>query len=466
MDLLAGAARREITPPAGVELMGYGARPGVATGVRQALHARALWLANGPRAESGILINTADLCLMSPAAANAVRKRLAGSIGLPRERILVGCTHTHSGPDTGIGAEAGAGEPPAHVAAVFEGLVRAGEQAFSAARPARLGWGRSEARIGRNRRLEDGPLEPEVGVLRVDGSDGKPLAVLYHHGCHATVLGHDNLEISADWPGVASARVERETGATALFLLGAHADIDPRTRAVMDPAIPGQSVGLGFPAAHVLGTEVAEAVLEAHAAVALSPDAAISARCRDVSLPLHLGDLDSAGAERELARRKAALADDLGVALDALPRLSRLAEFATLRGGDLPLAEQRERIARVRLYVRDKTAPFFVGNRRRIDAEVQLLRIGEAAVLGLPFEPTTEVGLDWRERTRGRASGLAPATGRVAGTANGWLRYLPHPRDLAHPLAHHHYEVLSSLVAPGACERLLDAGESLLAETA
>ena len=36
-------------------------------------------------------------------------------------------------------------------------------------------------------------------------------------------------------------------------------------------------------------------------------------------------------------------------------------------------------------------------------------------------------------------------------------------RDLAHPQASEHYEVLQSMVAPGACEQLLDAGETLLA---
>jgi hypothetical protein len=49
----------------------------------------------------------------------------------------------------------------------------------------------------------------------------------------------------------------------------------------------------------------------------------------------------------------------------------------------------------------------------------------------------------------------------VIGIANGWLRYLPHAADLSHPRAHQHYEVLQSLLAPGACEALLAAGESL-----
>ena len=54
----------------------------------------------------------------------------------------------------------------------------------------------------------------------------------------------------------------------------------------------------------------------------------------------------------------------------------------------------------------------------------------------------------------------------MAGIGNGWLRYLPHARDFADPLAHHHYEVLSSLFAPGTCEALLREADTLLAELA
>ena len=90
--------------------------------------------------------------------------------------------------------------------------------------------------------------------------------------------------------------------------------------------------------------------------------------------------------------------------------------------------------------------------------ELQVLRIGRAVLLGLPLEPTTEVGFDWRDR-------IGPARiGAVIGIANGWLRYLPHAADLSHPRAHWHYEVLQSLLAPGACKALLDAGESLARE--
>ncbi len=50
----------------------------------------------------------------------------------------------------------------------------------------------------------------------------------------------------------------------------------------------------------------------------------------------------------------------------------------------------------------------------------------------------------------------------MAGIANGWLRYLPHPDDFAETHPHHRYEILSSIFVPEACEQLLDLGETLL----
>ncbi len=462
MTLVAGVAQVEITPDPGVPLMGYGAREGVSTGVHDPLYARALYLDSGGSAppREGALLLAADLCLMGAPQAGEVRERIALETGLEPCQILVSCTHTHSGPETGLAALI-AGRPlPPHCAALQDGLVAAGLQAASAPRAARLAWGRAEVAIGRNRRLADGPIDPGVLVLRVDGEDGRPRAVLFSHGCHSTVLGYDNLEISADWPGVAAERVASETGALALFLLGAHADIDPRTRGLMDLATPGQSLGLGFEAVRVLGLEVADAVLDV--LDAMDPpngsDPPVRAAHTRVALPLHLGELAPERAREQLEARKHELCDLLEVPPDRFPRLSQLGPFVESRVRNLPLAETRRRLSLARLYLRDKTAPFLVGGGREFEVEAQVMRIGDAALLALPLEPTTNVGLDWRTR----AARALPFAG-VAGIANGWLQYLPHPDDLAHPRANEHYEVLQSTFAPGACERLLDAGEALLA---
>ncbi len=450
----------DITPEPGVALMGYGARVGRARAVADPLYARALALDDGD--EHSLIAVSADLCLIAPEQARTVRERIAAATGVSASRILVACTHTHSGPDTGL-TDLLAGRPcPAHVPAIFDGVATAAVEAWQRREPAQVGWTRAQARIGRNRRIAGAPVDEGVEVLRVDAASGRPIAVLFRHSCHGTVRGHDSLEISADWPGAAASVIESETGAVAIFLLGAHADVDPRTRGLMDLAIPGQSVGLGAEAVRVLGREVADAVLAGLASAVPAPSdlAAVAAESRAVRLPIHLGDLTAEAARAELERRKCEIAELLGTSADSLPRLAELYDFASAATRDLPIDEARERIARVRLYVRDKTSPFFVGERREIDVEVQVLRIGRAVLLCLPLEPTTEVGFDWRDR-------IGPARlGAVIGIANGWLRYLPHAADLSHPRAHWHYEVLQSLLAPGACEALLSTGESLANELA
>jgi len=438
--------------------MGYGARVGRAQAIADRLHARALALDEG--AQRCLIAVSADLCLMAPEQALGVRERISMATGVAVPRILVACTHTHSGPDTGLGELLAGKAVPEHVAPILDGIVAAAVQAWERREPARLGWARAEARIGRNRRVVDGPIDPNVEVLRVDALSGRPIAVLFRHSCHGTVRGHDSLELSADWSGAAAAAVESATGAVAVFLLGAHADIDPRTRGLMDIAIPGQSVGLGAEAVRVLGREVADAVLERLATTEPVPldSVAIAAGTRSVKLQIHLGDRTPEDARTELEKRKVEIAGLLGTTAESLPRLAELWDLASAATRDLPIAEARERIAQVRLYIRDKTSPFFVGKRRDLDVEVQVLRIGRAVLLGLPLEPTTQVGFDWRDR-------IGPTHhGAVIGIANGWLRYLPHAADLSHPHAHWHYEVLQSLFAPGACEALLSAGEELARE--
>jgi hypothetical protein len=453
--VLAGAAKVDITPELGVALMGYGARVGGATAIADRIHARALSLESDPH--HPILVVSAELCLITSDQAGELRGRIAARTGLPLDAILVACTHTHSGPDTGI-SEQNAGRPaPAHLAGLFDGIVAAGELAWRNRQPATLAWAFTEAQIGRNRRVAGGECDWGLEVLRVSTLSGSPLAVLFRHSCHGTVRGHDSLEVSGDWPGAASRAIEAATGAVAPFLLGAHADVDPRTRGQMDLAIPGQSVGLGAEAARVLGCEVAEAALGALAGAAPASDPPrVSARSARLKLPLHLGELAPDEVEAELARRQAELARSLG--LERLPRLAELYDFASRSARDLPPSQARERIAAVRGHLRDRTAPWFASGRREVEVELQLLAIGRVLLLALPLEPTSAVGLDWRRRAAAHGVPL------VVGIGNGWLRYLPHESDWAHPQGHQHYEVLQSLLARGASEKILTRALELARE--
>ena len=82
----------------------------------------------------------------------------------------------------------------------------------------------------RNNTLEPtSPVDPTVSVLRLDTTGGTPIAVLVNYACHPVVFGADNLDNSADYPGVMTQVVERALGGQglAMFLQGGDGDINP-----------------------------------------------------------------------------------------------------------------------------------------------------------------------------------------------------------------------------------------------
>ena len=447
--LLAGTARVALPLTPGVSLMGYALRQGGARGVLDPLFARAVYL----RGASDVLLVSLDLCLVAPSQAAEVRTRIAARTAVPVDRICVACIHTHSGPDTGLGALVAGGAAPPHVASLLEAAVEAGARAVASAVPARVGHGTTRLAIGRNRRCEDGPVDRAARIVRIDRRDGAPLAVIWLHGCHPTVLGHDNLAISADWPGAANAAIEIALpGALAVFVLSAHADIDPRTRGLQDLARASRSLGESAEVMRSIGREAGAAIGTAACAIrANESDTRIGAASARVALAVHGGADEGAAAEQLAERRRDALAA-LEIDPDTRVRTQELMRRADALAVTLPAREARERIARVRLYLRDRAAPVFAGG-RVAQVEVQALHIGAAHWLALPLEPTVRVGLDWARRQGSEAA--------VVSIANGWLRYLPHAQDFAEPGAHRGYEILSSTFEPQAATALLEAGEGL-----
>jgi hypothetical protein len=77
------------------------------------------------------------------------------------------------------------------------------------------------------------PVDPEIGILRLDRKDGSTLAVLYNFACHPyhdsrqDKTGWQQLGTTADYPGYASRVIENNLGkgAVALFLQGCDGDV-------------------------------------------------------------------------------------------------------------------------------------------------------------------------------------------------------------------------------------------------
>jgi hypothetical protein len=71
-----------------------------------------------------------------------------------------------------------------------------------------------------------GPIDPQIGIIRIDKMDGKPLAVVYNFACHL-LFGDTKGSITANFTGIASKVIEQSLGndAMALFLQGAAGDV-------------------------------------------------------------------------------------------------------------------------------------------------------------------------------------------------------------------------------------------------
>ena len=126
------------------------------------------------------------------------------------------------------------------------------------------------------------------------------------------------------------------------------------------------------------------------------------------------GALPPADYERHLAELRARALAALDLPPDAEVRTSDFYRLEQERTRGLPADEVRERLARVRHYLRDRTAPRLAGG-RVAGVEVQVLRLGPVLLLGLPAECTVDVGLAWKQ--------CAPAEyAQLVSIANGWLR--------------------------------------------
>jgi len=206
-EIKAGLARLEITPPIGYAMAGYGARQGISKSIHDSLFTTVLVLRTS---EDSLALVTADLVTMfSP----RVEREIQRNSGI--RHVLLSSSHTHSGPLPPLGGQA----PEAMrvwwhetESKMIRAVTMADEQIFSA----RIYGGTGQAYIGHNRRrmlangtvetfwrnaemLPTAPVDPTVSVLRVDDSEGKLRALVVNYSCHPTVLGPDNLEISADY---------------------------------------------------------------------------------------------------------------------------------------------------------------------------------------------------------------------------------------------------------------------------
>jgi len=187
--------------------------------IRDDLEANALWLDIGGE---GLLLISCDLAGLELDYVQEILPDIGRACGVSSESILIGCTHTHSGP--AILGPTCPGKPidREYLERLRGWLAKIAKEAVESAAPARIACGRGAARIGYNRRccwadgahtmhgdttrsdftgLEGGDDPQHTALFVVDAADNLK-AILYNNTTHTTTFyGADFL--SADFPGLA-----------------------------------------------------------------------------------------------------------------------------------------------------------------------------------------------------------------------------------------------------------------------
>ena len=237
----AGTARQIINNELGTHIQAAGHLKTVKY-IRDDLEANALWLESGGR---GILFITCDIVGMELDYVQQVLPDIAEAAGVPKESILIGCSHTHSGPSVFGPSHPDKPLDHAYLDRLREWLCEIARGAVSSAEPVQVAWGQGQAEIGYNRRVcfadgsrqmhgnptdpkatgLEGLNDPQHTALFVRDLDGKLKAILHNNTAHPVIFyGRDFL--SADYPGLARSFLRNALGdISVLFFNGTIGDI-------------------------------------------------------------------------------------------------------------------------------------------------------------------------------------------------------------------------------------------------
>lgn len=230
-ELKVGFAKADITPTKPMPMWGYGARhAALSTGVRDTLWAKAVVLDVGHEklAIVGLDLGRSPTDAMMQRIRDAIKHK--AGVGL----VMFSGSHTHHGPVIELLDEVGKGkgkydDAVAYAQELERKLIETITTAAGDVRPAKLGWSSKHVPFNRNRhtKLEPKPVDDELTVIRLEATDGQPIALLVNYSAHATMLDGADLRFSADWPGQMMTSVEEQLKTNCIFLQGSAGDLSP-----------------------------------------------------------------------------------------------------------------------------------------------------------------------------------------------------------------------------------------------
>ena len=447
----AGAATSNITPEIGREIIG-GFVPFPSQHVHDELHARCLVLDDG---KTKVALVVCDLLGIDRVVSEEARRQITHRHGIPRERVLICATHTHSA-SSALGEDSRklnqtADDYQRFVARrIADGVARA----INNLRPAQIAFGTAEApehvfnrrwhmRVGTvpvnpfgdidmvkmnpprgsaNLVEPAGPIDPTVSFIAVREPSGRPIAVFAAYSLHY-VGGVGRGHVSADYFAVFSEHLKQLLTAD-----GDHEQDAPPFVAMMANATSGDINNINFrkprgprqPYQQIrhVGQDVAKKVHFAMAALAYQDHPTLEAVYREPTIAWR----------RPTAEQRKWAADTIAAGRKSDRDLSFIYAERTMRLADYP---------------KTTTVP------------LQVLRIGDVCIGTMPFEVFCEIGLDFKSRCP-----IQPAF--MVELAHGYFGYLPTPRH--HRLGGYETWIGTNRVQADASNKLLEALLEMAAE--
>lgn len=384
-------------------------------------------------AEQRVCLVSLDSQNIRPYVTRPAAKRIAAATGIPEDNILICATHSHRAPAT---SDIFGSKPNMeYVRRMQEGSVLAAVKAVAAmdsAKPdaqATVLFGQSqEATVGRNSRLllkdgligwdgyeeqdvvrPTGPYDPDLYVLALRRADGKYAGLAFNHSVH-NIGGIREGCMSPCFYGLAGLEVERRHGATTLFLPGAFGSTHNATYK-----------NSGVPAPECVH-RVVDAIEEALGR--LQPALPGPVQVLNRQFTYHVRRFDEA---REAPAVK-----------------SYLEKYAPQRA-----AGQGETFRRMR----EEMAPH-QGEARH--TRLQIIRLGDLALVGIPGEMYARLGLELRRRSPFRHT-------CIVGLANEQISYVPDRKAYADG-GYQTWVGWHSMLEVGTGEAMVDQAVAMLVE--
>jgi neutral ceramidase len=284
-----------------------------------------------------------------------------------------------------------------------------------------VGYGVDEADLGVNRRQRtpdggttmgwnpDGPCDREVAVLRFDSLDGSAIATVVAYACHPTVIGPDVDHLCSDFVGPMRERVREAVGGECLFLQACAGNIFP-LEAMFGASGPEVS----------FGNELAISALRARLRARPVATTPINVPSQSDGIEIWRCEPDAEQPEHAVA------AHDLPIRLPLMPppsldeirRLRRALEQKVEELKSQGADREKWNSPWLQTYwaaeIESRVATGIVET--DIVLDVQILRIGDITLVGLPVEPFCEIGLQIKQQ--------APAQTMVLGYTNSMAGYL------------------------------------------